>query len=145
MAGRYPHAAQPRDERAHDVIQDAVDKGHLDTGRAYHVPGLPDHDTANEARRAITRGLHHFGLSPAAWVTDADGNQCYRDCKDPKAPHGAAFELHSKNAARKHIVKQTGGDPSKLKFNPYSPARRGRFDDSGAWISGTPAPPELPG
>lgn len=140
MAGRYPHAAGARDERAHGVIQDAVDKGYLDTGRKYYVPGLPDHETANQTRLSITRGLHHFGLAPAAWVTDEAGNPCYRDCKNPGAPHGAGFELHSKNSARKHVVKTTGGDPAKLRFNPYSPSPRPRFDDDGNWISGAQAP-----
>jgi hypothetical protein len=137
MAGRYPHAAGGRDERAHDVIQDAVDKGYLDTGRKYIVPGLPSHEAANQARMSITRGLHHFGLSPAAWVTDADGNQCGKGCSTPDAPHGAGFELHSKDSARKYIVRQTGGDPSKLKFNPYAPPRPARFNDAGEWQPGT--------
>jgi hypothetical protein len=137
MAGRYPHAAGTRDERAHEVIQDAIDKGYLDTGRKYHVPGLPDHETANQARLSITRGLHHFGLSPAAWVTDAGENPCHKDCQDPSAPHGAGFELHSKAMGRRHVVEQTGGDPAKLRFNPYAPPRQGRFSDNGEWIPGT--------
>lgn len=136
MAGRYPHASRARDERAHGVIQDAIDKGYLDTGQKYIVPGLRDHATANAVRQSITRGLNHFGLSPSAWVTDADGEQCYKDCKDPDAPHGAGFELHSKNQARAYLVKQTGGDPSKLKYNPYAPPRQGRFSDDGTWIPG---------
>ena len=137
MAGRYPHAAGARDERAHGVIQDAIDKGYLDTGQKYIVGGLPSHDIANQTRVAITRGLVHFGLAPAAWVTDQAGEQCWKDCADPDAPHGAGFELHSKNEARKHVVRQTAGDPAKLKFNPYSPPRQGRFDDNGHWNSGT--------
>lgn len=128
---------QPRDERAHGVIQDAIDRGMLDSGRPYVVPGLPNHDAANEARRSIARGLTHFGLASSAWVTDADGNQCWKDCKDPSAPHGAAFELHSKNKARAYVVGQTGGDPAKLKFNPYQSRRIGRFDPDGNWIPGT--------
>jgi len=136
MAGRYPHASNSRDERAHDVIQDAIDKGYLDTGRKYVIPGLASHDIANETRVAITRGLRHFGLAPSAWVTDGDGNQCYKDCADPSAPHGAGFELHSKDAARKYLVRETGGDPAKLKFNPYAPPRQGRFADDGTWIPG---------
>jgi hypothetical protein len=137
MARRYPHAAGPRDESAHGVIQDAVDKGYLDTGRKYYVGNLASHDIANEARKSITRGLAHFGLAPTAWVTDKDGNPCWKDCKAPDAPHGAGFELHSKNAARKYVVAATGGDPSKLRYNPFTPPRAGRFDDNGTWISGT--------
>lgn len=137
MPGRYPHARGSHDDRAHGVIQDAIDKGYLDSGRKYIVPGLPDHASANEARKSITRGLAHFGLSAAAWVTDEAGDQCGRDCSSPDAPHGAGFELHSKNAARKYIVQQTGGDPAKLKFNPYAPRRQGHFTDDGTWIGGT--------
>jgi hypothetical protein len=136
MARRYPHAAQARDERAHGVIQDAIDKGFLDTGKKYYVGNLPGHEVANEARRAITRGLHHFNLAPTAWVTDTAGEPCWKDCKDPDAAHGAGFELHSKNAARKYIVDSTGGDPSKLKYNPFAPPPQPRFSDDGTWIPG---------
>jgi hypothetical protein len=132
----HPNRMQSRDERAHKVIQDAVDKGYLDSGRPYIIPGLASHDIANEVRQSLTRGLHHFGLAPAAWVTDGDGEQCWKSCKDPGAPHGAGFELHSKNAARKHVVRETGGDPAKLKFNPHASRRQGRFDDSGVWQPG---------
>lgn len=137
MAKRYPHAAGPRDETAHEVIQDAVDRGYLDTGRKYYVGDLNGHETANEARKSITRGLQHFGLAPTAWVTDQAGNPCWKACQDPDAPHGAGFELHSKNAARRHVATQTGGDPAKLKYNPFAPPRPGRFDDDGQWVAGT--------
>lgn len=136
MAARHPHINQNRDERAHGVIQDAVDKGHLDTGRKTYVGGLPDHDTANEARKAVTRGLGHFNLAPTAWVTDEAGEPCWKSCKDPTAPHGVGFELHSKNAARKYIVDKTGGNPSQLRYNPYAQTRPGRFDDDGKWTTG---------
>lgn len=134
MTGRYPHAARARDERAHAVIQDAVDQGYLDSGRKYQVPGLKDHDTANQTRLSIARGLEHFGLVRAAWVTDADGGQCYTDCKDPAAPHGAAFELHSKNRGRHHIAQTTEFDPGKMKYDPRASRRTSRFDDDGKWI-----------
>jgi hypothetical protein len=137
MSGRYPHAAGPRDERAHVYVQDAIDKNYLDTGQKYILQGFRDHAAANEVRRSMAAALSHFGLGKASWVTDSDGAQCYQDCKDPDAPHGAGFELHSKNRARRHIVKQTGGDPSKLKYNPYAPRRQGRFDADGNWIDGT--------
>jgi hypothetical protein len=137
MPGRYPHAAKGRDERAHGVIQDAIDKGYLDNDRKYYVGNLPDHETANQARLSVTRGLPHFGLSPTAWVTDKDGVPCYRNCADPSAPHGVGFQLHSKNAARRYLVTKTGGDPAKLRYNPFAPPRAGRFDDNGVWIPGS--------
>lgn len=137
MAGTHPNRMQPRDERAHGYIQDAIDKGYLDSGRKYIIMGFPTHDRANEARLSILRGLNHFGLSPAAWVTDSGETQCYRDCKDPNAVHGAGFELHSKNEGRKHVVRETGGDPSKLKWNPHMTRRQGRFSPDGTWQPGT--------
>ena len=124
---------QPRDERAHGIIEDALNKGYLDSGKPYVVPGFPSHDAANEARQSIARGLHHYGVAPAAWVTDSDGNQCYKNCQDPSAPHGAAFELHSKDRAKKHVVEQTGGDPSKLRFNPYARNAQPRVTPDGQW------------
>ena len=123
MGRRYPHAARDRDERAHGVVQDAIDKGYTDTGRPYPIAGMPDHDTARAAQQSVMRALAHFGFPTAAWVTDNDGNQCGRDCQAPGTPHGVAFELHSKDAARRYVVRQTGGDPSKLKFNPYEQRR----------------------
>jgi hypothetical protein len=137
MASRHPHVNPSRDERAHGVIQDAIDKGYLDTGKKYYVGDLPSHEVANESRKAITRGLGHFNLAPTAWVTDEAGNPCWKGCKDPAGPHGAGFELHSKNQARKYIVEKTGGDPAKLRYNPFAPAVSGRFDDDGTWLSGT--------
>jgi hypothetical protein len=137
MARRYPHAARPRDESAHEVIQDAIDRGLLDTGRKSFVGNLNGHEVANAARKSLTRGLGHFNLAPTAWVTDEAGEPCWTDCKDPNALHGAGFELHSKNAARRHIVESTGGDPAKLRYNPFAPARPARFDDDGTLITGT--------
>jgi len=136
MANRYPHAARERDTRAHDVIQDAIDRGYLDSGQKYFIPGLPTHAAAREAQQSILRGLRYFNLAPSAWVTDEAGNQCHRDCADPSAPHGAGFELHSKDAAKKYLVDQTGGDPAKLRYNPYAPRRQGHFSDNGQWIPG---------
>ena len=136
MAARHPHVNPNRDERAHGVIQDAIDKGYLDTGRKYYVGDLPSHEVANESRKAITRGLAHFNLAPTSWVTDKDGSPCWKDCKDPEGPHGTGFELHSKNAARKFIVEKTGGDPAKLRYNPFAQAPTGRFTDDGQWSTG---------
>jgi hypothetical protein len=134
MAGRHPNRMRPRDESAHPVVQDAIDRGYLVSGEKYHVPGLMTHDIANTARLSVGRALEHFGLSRAAWVTDADGNPCFRDCKDPSAPHGVGFQLYTKDGARAHVVRESGGDPAKLKFNPHMPRKTGRFSDDGKWI-----------
>lgn len=125
---------RPRDETAHPVVQDAIDKGHLVSGERYHVPGLASHDIANKARLSVGRALEHFGLSRTAWVTDADGEPCYRDCKDPAAPHGVGFHLYTKDGSRAHVVRETGGDPAKLKFNPHMRRQQGRFSANGTWI-----------
>ncbi|HEY1706407.1 MAG TPA: hypothetical protein VGG75_42585 [Trebonia sp.] len=123
MRKTHPAAWQERDERAHAIVQDAVDKGYEDSGAKYHVPNLKNHDTANETRKIVARALEHFGYPRAAWVTDKDGTPCYRGCKDPDAPHGVGFQLHSKTKARAYVVGTTGGDPSKLKWNPHSRRR----------------------
>jgi hypothetical protein len=130
---RYPHAAQQRDERGHGVVLHAIELGYTDTGAKYYVRGLDTHDLANETRLTINRALRHFGLSPSSWVTDSADAQCYKNCQDENAPHGVGFELHSKNAARNHILRTAREDPSKVKYNPYSRRKSQRFDDDGTW------------
>lgn len=131
----HPNGMRPRDERGHPVVRDAINRGFLASGNPYHrIPMLTDHDSANEARKIIARALEHFGLGRAAWVTDADRNPCYRDCKDPAAPHSVGFALYRKDGARKFIATQSGGDPSKLKYNPHMRRQGDRFSDDGTWI-----------
>lgn len=133
MAGTHPHGMRAPDESAHRLIQHAIKRGFLDSGKPFLLPGLPDHASANDARVSVARGLEHFNLGRAAWVTDADGNQCYRDCKDPSAPHGIGFQLHSKNKARQHVAQR---DPSEVKFNPFLRRQSPRFDDNGQQMQG---------
>jgi hypothetical protein len=75
-----------------------------------------------------------MGVSCAAWVTDADGEPCYRSCADPSAPHGVHFRLFPKNASRRFVTEQAGGDPAKLKYNPWKRKSGPRFDDNGVPI-----------
>lgn len=119
------------DTRAHGVVQDAIDRGFLESGEDYWIRNLPNHQVANESRLSVGRALVHFNLSRTAWVTDADGNPCYRECVDASAPHGVKFRCFSKTAGRRHIVQQAGGDPSKLKYNPFGKRKNEAFDDDG--------------
>jgi hypothetical protein len=122
---------RPRDERAHPVVRDALDQGFLDTGAIYHVDGFEGHEAANEARKSVNRAGQHLNVSTPCWVVDQGGESCYKACTDQNAPHGIRFRLHSKDQARQHVVQQTGGDPSKLKFNPFARGQAPLLDDSG--------------
>lgn len=122
---------QPRDERAHPVVNDALDRGYLDTGREYPVDGIGGHDAANEARLSVKRAADHLGVSEACWVVDQAGNPCGQDCQAPGTPHGIRFRLHNQNSARAYINRQVGGDPSKLKYNPFQRGETRRIDDNG--------------
>lgn len=134
MAGRHPRGMTPRDERAHGVLQDALDTGYLDTGAIYQIDNLESHEAANEARLSVNRGGHHLNVSTPCWVVDQVGEPCYKSCKDPDAPHGVRFKLHGKDAARRHVVEQTGGDPSKLKYNPFAKGQGPVLDDAGGRV-----------
>lgn len=131
MSGKHPNRLQQADDRAHDVVQQALDEGHLESGEPFLISPMPTHTIANDARLSVGRALVHFNLSRTAWVVDGDGEPCYRDCKDENAPHGVKFRLFSKNAGRRHIVQQAGGDPSKLKYNPFEKRKTTAFDDDG--------------
>ena len=131
MSGRHPSAMKPADSRSYGVIQHALDSGYKETGEPYVVKGLPTHTIANEARLSVGRGLAHYNLSRACWVVDGDGNPCYQNCVDENAPHGVAFRLLSKQAGRAYIVQKTGGDPSKLKYNPWRRKKPTPFNDDG--------------
>jgi hypothetical protein len=122
---------RPRDERAHPVVNHAIELGYLDTGAEYAVDNLTSHDAANEARLSINRAGTHLNVSTPSWVVDQDGHPCYKGCADANAPHGVRFRIHSKAAARAHLVHQTGGDPAKLKYNPFQRGSGPVLDDHG--------------
>lgn len=122
------------DTRAHAVIADALAKGHLESSEPYFVMGLPTHDAANQARLSVGRGLVHHNFARASWVVDADQQPCNplkAPCRDPKGPHGVAFAIYAKSAARRHVYQQSGGDPQKLKYNPFAKRNTGGYDDDG--------------
>ena len=132
--GRHPNALLQRETRGHGVVRDAIDRGLIDTGQEYVIPPAGTHEQANAARKWISTGAAHYGVSAAAWVTDQDGIQCWKACRDANAPHGIRFKLWSKDEARKHIVRQSGGNPANLKYNPYRRGERRLIDDQGRRI-----------
>jgi hypothetical protein len=86
---------------------------------------------ANEVRLSVGRAATHLGVSDACWVVDQAGNPCQRDCQAPGAPHGIRLRLHSKNAAREYVTRQSGGDPANLRYNPFQRGEPRRVDDNG--------------
>jgi hypothetical protein len=121
---RHPFKQQPRDTRAHQLLEYVLDHGYLDSGADYVLPGTLTHESANEARLSVRRGARHFGVSCAARVIGPDGEQCTYDCPDPSAAHTSAFALYSKEAGRRHVVRQYGGNPAAMKYNPYRRRQR---------------------
>lgn len=125
---------KPRDERAHPVVKEALDRGFLDTGQDFPIPGLSSHDVANEVRLSVQRAQVHLGFAMAARVVDEYGKPCWKACQDPSAPHGVTFRLWSKDQARGHVFRASQGDPSNLKYNPWKKAEPRVVDDSGARV-----------
>lgn len=120
-----------RDERAHGVLRDAIARGYIASGEVYVLPLLPGHDLANEARLSVNRGARHLGAGVAAWVTDAAGVNCWRECADALAPHGVRFRLFAKTAARRYVNGVAQGDPANLRYNPYARHARPIVDENG--------------
>jgi hypothetical protein len=131
MSGHHPKALVQADKSADPLIEHALKTGHLDSDAAYDVPGAPSHAIAYKSMGAIFRAARRQNLSPAAWVADQDGNPCWKNCADPDAPHMVRFKLWSKDKARAHVFRQSGGDPANLRFNPWEAGRNPRYDDSG--------------
>lgn len=136
MSGRDPRSMRQRDERAHPVIKKAFANGHLESGDPFAIGGFANHEAANQGRLSVGRGLTHHNLARAAWVTDQDGSPCYQDCGAPDAPHGVHFRLIAKKTARTYIYRQTGGDPAKLKYNPFARRKQVALDDDGKPLQG---------
>ena len=127
-----------RDERAHPVIKHMIEHGYLESGDVYVLPLLPDHATANQARLSVNRAARHLGAGIAAWVTDHAGENCWQNCADPAAPHGCRLRIFPKNAARRYVNQQAGGDPEKLRYNPYRKRPRPMVDPDGQRIPVAP-------
>lgn len=132
--GRHPASLRQRETRGHPFVRDAIDRGYINSDVPYVIPPMAAHEQANEARKWIKAAGEHLGVSAAAWVTDQDGMQCWKACRDPDAPHGVKFKLWSKDQARRHVVEESGGDPGNLKYNPFSRAERPLVNDAGQRI-----------
>ena len=128
MPGGHPNARHPADTRADPIVAKLVADGYLNSGEAFDIP-MPTHDAANEGRLSFNRSARRQNLSPGAWVADQAGEPCRHDCADPEAPHYLRVKLWAKDKGRGHIFRQSGGDPGKLKYNPW--ARGKRYSDSG--------------
>jgi hypothetical protein len=115
---------RPRDERGHPVVQSAIDQGFVGTGQPFIIRGFPTRQAAEEGRKSVNAAAKHLGVS----------------CSSRQGEHvidsgNGTFELHfrlfSKNSAREYIARTTGGDPSKLAYNPYQRAAPRIMDDNG--------------
>jgi hypothetical protein len=115
---------RPRDERAHPVVQDAISKGYLGTGRPYIVNGFATREAANEGRKSINNAARHLGVSCRS-----------REAEDlwelTDGTWRVTFRIWPKNSGRTHIHQQSGGDPSNLAYNPFTRAEGPAFDDDG--------------
>lgn len=130
MPGGHPNARHPADTSADPVIAKMIEAGYLGSDTPFDIP-MQDHDSANRGRLSVNRSARRQNLSPGAWVADEAGEPCYPPCAAPEAPHYLRVKLWAKKDARTHIFRQTGGDPAKLKYNPW--ARQGnRYGDDGS-------------
>jgi len=129
--GRNPAALRQRETRGHTVVKDAIERGYINSDVPYVIPPAGTHEQANEARKWIKVAGDHYNVSTGAWVTDQDGMQCWKACRDANAPHGVRFKLWSKDEGRKHELRESGGNPANLKYNPFSRAERKLVDDQG--------------
>lgn len=132
--GRHPASLRQRETRGHPFVRDAIERGYINSDVPYVIPPMATHEQANELRKWIKVAGDHLGPSAAAWVTDQDGMQCWKACRDANAPHGVNFKLWSKDEARKHEVRVSGGNPANLKYNPFARAEPRIVDDSGERI-----------
>jgi hypothetical protein len=116
---RHPFKQTPRDTRAHAVIEKYLSEHGADSGAQMTIP-MPDHQAANEGRLSVNRGARHYDVSASARVTDQDGEHCTYDCADPAAPHALVFALWSREGARAHVFRESGGRPENLRYNPWA-------------------------
>lgn len=125
MAGRHPGAMRPRDESAHPVVQDAIDKGYVGTGRQYPVDGFASRQAANAGRKSINNAARHLGVSCSS--READHIQELTD-----GTFRVVFTLWPKSAGRAHVHRQAGGDPANLAYNPFTRGQGPAVDENGA-------------
>lgn len=105
------HQMKPRKQPILDhYIQASVGQGVNDEGHYGELrhQGIEDYERALEIRRALYRSAKHLKVSLKAEVEQAaDGT------------YVVVFHAINKAHARAYIIAKTGGDPSKLDYNPY--------------------------
>lgn len=141
MPGLHPDRMRQADRRGDPVLEDALKRGFMDSGEAYQIPGFPSHEAAAEGMRSLYRAARRMNVSFAARVCDDTGEQCWEPgtpledyCYDPQGEHRVHFLIWSKNRARAYVLEQSGGDPSKLRYNPWERAQKTRVTDDGQVI-----------
>ena len=115
---------RPRDERAHPVVKDAIDKGHLGTGKPYVVDGFATREAANEGRRSINNAARHLGVSCSS--READHIEQLTD-----GTWRVSFTIWPKNSGRQHVAATYGHDPASLPYNPFRGGEGPLYDDHG--------------
>jgi hypothetical protein len=74
-----------------------------------HHTGCPDYDRAKEIKRALYRSARHLHVSLHTRIfRAADGTQTVE------------FVAINKDHGRAYIQQQSGGDPRRLAYNPYT-------------------------
>jgi len=108
---------RPRDDRAHPVVQHAIDQGYLERDDYYVVSGFADREAANEGRKSINNAARHLGISCSSRESEdvlpaQDGTFTVR------------FRVWPKAGGRAHVHQAAGGDPANLAYNPFARAPR---------------------
>ena len=127
MAGRHPRAMRPRDERAHPVVRDAIDKGFVGSGKYYFVQGFATREAASEGRKSVNNAARHLGVSCSS--KEASDVEELTD-----GTWRLKFRLWAKNEGRGHVHRATRGDPANLAYNPFARAEGPAVGDDGTRI-----------
>lgn len=110
--GRTPiHQMKPRKGPILDhYVQASIERGMDEAGHYGELvyAGVEEEERAREIRRALFRSAKHLGVSLKADLErDAAGAWAIR------------FRAIDKAIGRAYIRQKTGGDPSRLDYNPY--------------------------
>jgi hypothetical protein len=111
MARVSIHAMKPAQGPFLDhYVQASIDKGMDEHGHYGELvyAGIEDHERAKKIRYALFRAKDRMGVSLKADV---------EECSD--GTFQVRFHVIDKAIARAYIAQKSGGDPSKLSYNPY--------------------------
>lgn len=115
---------RPRDERAHPVVKDAIESGYINTGKYYEVRGFASEAVAQDSRRSIYAACRHLNVS-----CSSRSGEDVLEMTD--STWMVRFRIFTKEHGRAHVLAQSGGDPSKLAWNPFERGETAVVDDSG--------------